>query len=356
MEIVKSVDVRGFRGIRGFREPLELGRFNVLISRNCSGKTVVLQALYLVAMPFYGFSIPPYDMSASDYIEKLVGGRDHLIYGYSGTATIDYRLGVGGELKNVPYGYSPHTFDVGRIDNLQVSISPNGVEVKTKISSKEVEISLTGDNYVQLIKSLNPRSPTLAIYIPNDSNTYELLHSYVCKNIDGVVSDELHTKVFKYLTGVIYDRFTEVIPRRNELYVRKEVRGTTSSYVRLKDIGEGVKRFTLTYLTVEHLKPPLILWDDVEVSLHPNLLETILKWLADSGRQVVIATHSIDVLKTVIRIEPKDARVILLRKDNSDVVHHKTLELNIVKEILNKGLDLRVLIDTVIPFELVVPQ
>jgi predicted ATPase len=155
--------------------------------------------------------------------------------------------------------------------------------------------------------------------------------------------------VFKeHLKGVIYDRFTEVFPRDGELFARKEV-GGTAIYVSLNDLGEGVKRFVLTYFAVEHVNPALVLWDDVEVAAHPSLMDALLRWLAESERQVVISTHSLDVLQSVALIEPEDARIILLKKDGDDVVHHKSLELDELKEILEGGIDLRAMIEGVVP-------
>jgi len=68
------------------------------------------------------------------------------------------------------------------------------------------------------------------------------------------------------------------------------------------------------------------LWNDIEIAMHPSLMDTLLKWLTDSNRQVVIATHSFDVLRSLTLIKPRDAKVILLRKDDNDVIHHKSLE------------------------------
>jgi len=91
-----------------------------------------------------------------------------------------------------------------------------------------------------------------------------------------------------------------------------------------------------------------VLWDDIEVAMHPSLMDTLLKWLADSNRQIVIATHSFDVLRSLTLIEPRDAKVILLRKDDNDVIHHKSLETDELEEILEKGIDPRAVIESLV--------
>jgi len=91
-----------------------------------------------------------------------------------------------------------------------------------------------------------------------------------------------------------------------------------------------------------------VLWDDIEVAMHPSLMNTSLKWLTDSDRQIVIATHSFDVLHSLTLIETKDAKVILLMKDDNDVIHHKSLETDELEEILEKGIDPRAVIESLV--------
>jgi predicted ATPase len=90
------------------------------------------------------------------------------------------------------------------------------------------------------------------------------------------------------------------------------------------------------------------LWNDIEIAMHPSLMDTLLKWLADSNRQIVIATHSFDVLHSLTLIKPRDAKIILLRKDDNDVIHHKSLETDELEEILEKGIDPRAVIESLV--------
>ena len=358
MKLINSFDIREFRGIKGLEKPIELSKFNVLVGRNCTGKTSILQALYLLAMPLRESTIPPYDRSASSYIEDLIGDWKRLVYGYSGEATISFELGVEGVFKYplsriYPRIPSPtpeyKTVNVERV-KVKISAEKMSAEAKTRafLGGNEVEISLLKDQYEDFVKSLNPRGFALALYVPNHSNAYKELHDYSFMSIDGIVKKGLHTKVCReYLKDVVYDRFTEVFTRGNELFVRKEV-GDTAIYVSLNDLGEGVKRFILLYFVVEYLNPALVLWDDIEVAMHPSLMDALLKWLADSDRQVVIATHNLDVLRSLTLIEPRDAKVILLRKDDNDVIHHKSLEIDELEEILEKGIDPRAVIESLV--------
>ena len=89
------MDIKEFRGIECCKTPLSLSNFTVLIGRNNSGKSSILEALSLLP-----FSVNPLIYTGENrlnFIEKLHGGRTSLVYGYSGTALLTYMV----EDKNV---------------------------------------------------------------------------------------------------------------------------------------------------------------------------------------------------------------------------------------------------------------
>ena len=82
------MDIKEFRGIECCKTPLSLSNFTVLVGRNNSGKSSILEALSLIP-----FSVNPLVYTGENrlsFIEKLHGGRTSLVYGYSGTALLTY--------------------------------------------------------------------------------------------------------------------------------------------------------------------------------------------------------------------------------------------------------------------------
>jgi len=71
--LVRELDVAEFRGVRRLSKPLELARFSVLVGRNNAGKTAVLEALYMLAMPFPR-ALPPYGREPVRLVSELHGG------------------------------------------------------------------------------------------------------------------------------------------------------------------------------------------------------------------------------------------------------------------------------------------
>jgi len=326
--LIESIEISEFRGIRKLKSPLNLTSFNVLIGRNNVGKSAVLEALYFLTRPHLE-TVYPYWKNIFSFIAGLHGGSSSLIYGYAGEAVLKYSL--------------RHKSSVRRV---RIVINRNGLK---SLTIDEVEADPS--KYVKFLNSLGLSVDTniLALYIPNNSSAYSVISRFMLKDEvwSYIEKRGLHSKVVKELLApALYDRFTEVTIKKNKLCIRKEVSETIGPlYIDVNSLGEGVKRCILAYLAIEYLNPRVVLWDDIEVAVHPSLLETMLKWLANSGRQVVLTTHSIDVLHTLTRIQPKDLKVIVLKKSREDVVQHQSLTLDEVEDLFESGIDLRKIIE-----------
>ena len=342
--IIKELNISEYRGIRKLVKPLELSSFNVLISRNNVGKTAILEALYLLTMPYSAYSEPPYGKKIIDFIAGMHGGLSSLIYGYAGTAALWYSLRGGIKIEFT--GVHGITTKELRVESIKIDITRDGIK-RVVLNDKEARDS----DYRELLKALgiDTERGVLGVYIPNNSKAYEMIDSFVLKDSvwSWIEKEGLHKKVVKnILAPAIYDKFTEVTIKRDKLCVRKEVSEDIGPlYIDVDSLGEGVRRVLLTYLVVEYLRPKLLLWDDLEVAAHPSLLEFTLKWLAESRRQVVVSTHSIDVLYLLTQVRPKDCRVIVLRKSSDDIVSYKTLELDELEDYLGSGVDVRKIIE-----------
>jgi len=358
--VVRELDITEFRGIRRLAKPLELSSFNVLIGRNNVGKTAVLEALYMLTMPLPHTIPPPYGRGVVDFIAEKHGGsaaREQgrkwslLVYGYAGTAVLKYRLGVKAKT-SIPTKIGSCAeaalgFKEVSIESIQVEISSERDLLRVLADGVELESS----SYESFLASMGAdlkRSP-IALYVPNDSSAYAQISSYVMRDdvFSWIEKEGAHRRAVQdIIAPAVYDKFTEVTIRRNELCVRKEVSEEIGPlYIGVGSLGEGVKRVLLIYMLVEYLKPKLLLWDDLEVAAHPSLLESVLRWLASSRRQVVVSTHSIDVLHTITVVRPRDCRVLVLRKSPQDVMEYKALTLDDIEDILESGVDPRKIIE-----------
>ncbi|RLF22182.1 MAG: hypothetical protein DRN15_09760 [Thermoprotei archaeon] len=332
MKVIEELNIEEFRGIRKLAKPLKLADFNVIIGRNNTGKTAILEALYLLPCPWSGISMPIVERSTIALISRLHGGTARaLIYGYSGEARISFKTSK----LNIEF-----ILNSERGDLLE----------KVLINGEEMNLS----SYRQRIAKAYGYEDTnqafsLAFYIPNDT---EVLHELQQRILDepiwnAIIKEGHHRKVVKdIICPTVYDKFTEALIERDRLKLRKEINDEIGPlYIDVADLGEGIERILTMALCLEYLKPKLVLWDDIETAAHPGLLETTLKWLANKPWQVLITTHSIDVLYELTQVQPRECNIIALRKSQDDIVDYRIMTIDEIEELLDKGLDIRKLID-----------
>jgi len=116
--------------------------------------------------------------------------------------------------------------------------------------------------------------------------------------------------------------------------------------VKVKDLGDGIEKVVLIALWLEALKPSLVLWDDFEGSAHPSLIKGLLEWLSNKPWQVIMTTHSIVVLTSLLEVRPKDTKVIQLKKTNDDIFLHEDLTIDQLEDLIETSQDPRKLVDS----------
>ncbi|MEM4302534.1 MAG: AAA family ATPase [Candidatus Caldarchaeum sp.] len=310
--MITGLELKGFRGIRETAEPIPLKKFNVLVGRNNSGKTAVLEALALLPRP--DATLPMTSFSRLNFIISQHNSRtDSLVYGYAGQATLTFQ----GDEANAKYE----------------------IDTQTKLVQHVITDSIFESRNVSCYTS-----PDVYRFIQNElvrENTWKALektraHNYVVRDV---------------INPAVSDKFTEIIPQFLQkegiwiLQARKEFPDGTSAYIRLSEIGAGVQRVIVPLLWFEAAKPSIVLWDDIEASMHPSLLENVLRWLASKDWQIVISTHSIDVLHTLTDVGPKHMQVITLSKTPDDILMRRTLTLDELQTFIEHGTDPRRLAD-----------
>lgn len=333
--LVEKLFIKGFRGIRELAKPIELDEFTVLIGRNNVGKTAILEALYMLTVATPGNSVGPYGVNPHYFISSLHGGSKSLIYGYYGNARIRYEFA----LKHKPLIETELPLEL-----------PASSIVELELDTMGFRFLQDYEGVLKVLITLGVRPAgdrdILAVYIPNDSRAFENLLGFAMRDevLRWAEKEGYNARVARLVSEVVYDRFTEVLLRGQELSLRKEgAKGPM--YVDLRSVGEGVRRFVLVYYAVEYINPRLVLWDDIEVSMHPSLLRVTLNWLAGSGRQVVISTHSLDTLYNLALVHPRNCRVMVLRKTPDDVVDWRAFTLDEIEELLDSRVDPRKIVD-----------
>jgi len=323
-----SVELRGFGGVRDCERPVKLHKFTVLIGPNNSCKTTLLIGLSLLPYPWYQY-LPLISMHRSRFLgEFLYKDLSSLVYRYSGR----------GEVKCV-FNSKNLMLEVyeDRVDDLLVG---DGEGEKMERIPYTMEEKLVKYFKLELKKLIE-----YTLFIPNSDAFRRRLESMLVEHWESIEKTGAHVKLVRRLVSkVVEDRFTEITLRRRELMLRKVLPDEDVAYIRMGDMGDGVKRFLTAALWLEAVKPRVVLWDDLESSAHPALIRAVIEWLADHDWQVVASTHSIDVLREIVLARPKEARVLSLRKLEDDTLLYREYELEKLEQMFERGLDVRKLL------------
>ncbi|AHF80332.1 AAA family ATPase [Thermococcus paralvinellae] len=357
MLIEEIIEIKEFRGIKELAEPLLLRKFNVLIGKNNSGKSALLEALFLFPHPERMHPLRKQEITnkkskkpnREHYVLFNLAIRRHglssLIYKYSGTATIILRCSEGKkwEISINESGSSKVKLN-GRYLTLDSKTDLLYYQSETK---KKINIMLSQHPDIPLSSSkrLMTKISTISLYFPYDTDFIRSIDEYLTKNENSLMKYGIHSRIAQLVSQELDEKFTEIVLKKDGWYLRRE----DATYIHIDDVGDGLKKAARIMMVAELLKPKLILWDDFDTSLHPSMIKMLLKWLAQGDWQVVIATHSIDVLYYLADLNEElddfDAQLILLRKDQEDILHHKELNMDELEDLLEGNVDPRMLVD-----------
>ena len=332
MVLIREVNIREFRGIRETREPIRLSKFNVLIGRNNSGKSAILEALSFFPIPFREYSTPFVGVSRLEFISKLHGGYDSLIYGYSGISEIKFMLNNAEVIYRIT-------------DKGNVFATINGEELGSEDYVRKIASIFgfkTDKGYVEKLSSL-------VAFIPNDTQFIRSLSGSIISAWNFIMKSGANVRIVRDLVSkVVHDRFTELfLGAERTLMLRKELPDDKIFWIKVIDIGDGIERALITALYLEALQPKLVLWDDFEASAHPGLIEVLIEWLASKDWQVVISTHSIDVLDRITKIDPEGTSILALKNDEYDRLSVRLWSVDELSDAFERNVDIRSLLDLI---------
>jgi len=295
-----------------------------LVGRNCSGKSTILEALSFLPDP--DINDPFRKTSKYTFVKDLHSGKP-LVYGYSGTAKLEYLSCSKDITRNV------------RI-NIRDEKSPD-------LFIDEKEFGEPVGKLAELMKMNKEEIQNCVFFIPNSTDFMRKIENLIINENfrDKINKIGANLSVARAVSNCIHEKFTEVIVET--LSVRKELPDKVF-YIKLSDLGDGIEKAIKIMLILETLKPKLVIWDDFESSAHPSLIEILLNWLIKKDWQVVISTHSIDVLYELIdmkdgkNVNTEDVTVLLLEKMDDDVLVYEKLSFDELEDLIIANQDPRI--------------
>jgi predicted ATPase len=153
------------------------------------------------------------------------------------------------------------------------------------------------------------------------------------KNINDIVSNFI---------GHDFEIDTMFDKNQNLMLFARETNGNTHSVIHVSHISDGVLRFVVfaTLAVQSGQNGGMVLLDEIEDGINPYMTEMAVEYLRkiieDSGKQIVITTHS-----PVILNEFKPEEIVFLWKDKSGAVSGKSMfsteKMKRTLKVLNPG-------------------
>jgi energy-coupling factor transporter ATP-binding protein EcfA2 len=302
---VSSVTVENFRAISECAEPVELGELTLVIGRNNAGKTSLLEALYLLA--------GGEDPILNRWRDKRVSsahGRD-LAHQYTGEYTVEALI-------------DGHTV-TAELDATPPNLVVDGDQVGNGLGNPQVDF-VESENFSVFFDTETPFSE----YTDRLRERWEEIQAA-----------GIHADTADFVSESVGEEFTEVLLDRGE--IRKEPDDGYPFMLDIEDLGRGVVKTIPVYTAVELLEPTLTIWDDVESSLHPTLLESLVEWLVDAPTQAVLSSHSIDVITAVLQADVDSVSFLSVRTEDGTLHVDEYDQDELRKIVENAGHDPRYL-------------
>jgi len=338
--MIESVKIRNFRGIK--EGEINLAPLTILLGANNSGKTTILEALFLAPNPFRQV---PYKSDKYNLAVEVVHimhetlesqGFVFLLNKYI-AKTVEIECKVNGDrfllkfIKNRDYIYVTTNKDIKHYSTAHVE----GEEIKHFGYLYISEFEIFPYDSMPFIDNTLLISPKLI----------KLGYEYLEENWASIINLGICRKIAEDASRLSVDKYKDItlepfLGKKLTIYAYLE----DGTRIRLGDLGEGIQNYILSRILFEIVKPDILLWDDVESHFNPRILLSIAEWFSDildEGKQVIVSTHSLEAARTIASMNEEKARIYLTSLDNG-ILKVKELTLEEVEGYLEAGIDVRV--------------
>ncbi len=360
--MITSLDISRFRGIRDLSIPY-LGRINLVVGDNNSGKTSVLEALQLLRSPGLGniYRIARqresmFALNTSSIYENLVsmfadeGGR--------------YRLGISSTIdgKRVSHSIEGRVkrilLEPGEVDrHTRQMIEEAGAGLETDVFEGESEYR-DGDIIHKDSIHVNRYSRVTGTAV-SALDSYRIVYVSPFEHLKGntislIVRNEEYKKIcLKALQ--LFDRdiedmmiFRSDISDRSVEYLKHRSLGVMP----LSTYGDGIKKVLVLSNAIASAERGILLIDEIETAIHKKYYLDIYSFLVKAAKafdvQVFITTHSIEAIDGLLSTQnyaentkEDDITVVTLKRENNHTYSRIMAGRDVAKNREDFGFDVR---------------
>ena len=329
--MLKSLKIRNFRCFKEFDLP-QLGRVNLLVGRNNSGKTSILEALHILNSPnscnpfldivdFRG----EYSWNENDSSEQIFD-VNHLFHGHQMSKDSSFGLfGVDDYAKNIQFSFnhiinvSPNELFSPPKDERKHSI---GFINSSSSQSSEILFSLKWEGINDAAHTLYVPVNTPRHYVSR--NTSELKNSQLIhlasSNVNTIIA-QFNQIVLTPREEILYESLRIIEPgieRIAPVVIHGHQRSRNGGFVvsinkqrvPIGSMGYGIWRILEITLAMVNIPGGTLLIDEIDTGLHFSVMIDLWKLICKTAEkldiQVFATTHNSDCWKSLAEVANYD--------------------------------------------------
>lgn len=336
--MIRSIDIKGYRGLDRFVMK-DLGRVNLLVGTNNSGKTSVLEALYLWAVEGNPLSLWRLSSDRGEWLEEGAWGRPedadidirHVFHGHElkvGTAfsvtalggtrgEVQYKIGESDKPDNETQLLLLNDNDTESLEtpsDLTLDLEATGSGRRRPLA---LHVPLTGRGGLSRLAlrktRLRPNEDSSRVmYVTTESHSVSDLLS-VWNQISLTDSEEKVLSALRLIEPGIERIATLPSPRggvdatRGGFLVRLK---NSERPVPIGNFGDGIWHILAITTALVGAEGGILLIDEIDTGLHYSVMAGMWKMIAETAKvldvQVFATTHSRDCVNSLAAICRED--------------------------------------------------
>jgi len=302
--MISKVLIKGFRGLN-----VEAGlkKVNVVVGKNGTGKTSFLEAIFLSSLFYSDYS----ENEINDLVTYTFLSRGNIFSSYLTIENAEISVwNDNEELKIIFKRKDPHTLHV---------LYPELKEPIAKIEAKPLNL--------QFFLGINISGGWPLITFEHQLEKKGAFPVYLSTHFESYGVPE---KIVSYARNKGIKSSFEILQDAYGFFTLHEIKGNKAipAYV----IGRGILKKELIVDSFSYAS--LVLIDEIEDSLHPDMVIEVLKKMKESNAQVIFTTHSNEVIEFMTNIfEDNEVNMIYLSKEGYKVYTKPSLFKDLEKSL-----------------------
>ena len=379
MNNLENVTIHQFRGLRDL-ELKDLGRINLLVGLNNSGKTSVLEALSVYCHPLdikvwlstanqREQDIGVYRIRLLDAIKWLFThnsasivepDKPIILISSTGLFSVKKLIASYEEMEQISLSEESNIRNISNEEEIENEDTPRvkkGIKLKIEVFADDgYQLSLFGEPPACITDFLlwederfyrlpGKREPSLKTSVVTPSShrsevgQFRLLSEATFQNFKADVI-QLLKQIDNNISDIEILLPPESMSSRFNIYIQHKKLGLAP----VSTFGDGIRRLLHIALKLASVKGGILLIDELESTIHTEALQSsfqwLVKWCTEMDVQLFATTHSLEAVDALLEVTESDSDLVLYRLEPKEgktkVVRHDGHRLRRLREELGQ--------------------